>query len=164
MVNVTFSSFPSADFCSTVSSPLCLLNFSPAFTSPLPPLPLHLLIPQANSAPKDVTCHIMSAKSLCHLHRTDKQDSFPPPLRIKKKEKKIQHNFKWHITEKRGWYNLIPSRSWYLDPSCTLMQKRQSSSTLEKKWFAFNLQKKRRCYYLSQYNLTPICQQPTGCF
>lgn len=32
-----------------------------------------------------------------------------------------------------------------------------------KKWFAFNLPKMWRCYYLSHYNLTPICQQPKGC-
>lgn len=69
----------------------CLPHLSPAFTSSLPPLPLRFLIPQANGAPKDVTCQIMSAKSLCHLHHTvgeNKQDSYPPSLLKKKVPKK----------------------------------------------------------------------------
>ena len=109
MVNVTFASFfpllTSSPFC----PPVCLQNISPAVTSSLPLLPPHLLIPQANSAPEDVTCHIMSAESLCHLHchgcRKQTRLSFPTPLLLrerKKKRKVVQDNFKWHITEKRG--------------------------------------------------------------
>lgn len=66
---------------SLVSFPLCLLNLSPVFTSSLPPLPLHFLIPQANSAPKDVTCHVILVKSLHHIHCTviiNKMVTLPP--------------------------------------------------------------------------------------
>lgn len=77
--------------------PRCLPNFSPAFTSSLPPLARHSLIPQPNSAPKEATCHIMPAKSLYHLHGIvgeNKQDSVLLHL--------YRNNFKWHITEKHG--------------------------------------------------------------
>lgn len=88
-----------------LSSPPCVPNVSPAFTSSLHPLPLHLLILQANSSPKDVTCHIMSAESLPttpHTEQTRLSSFLTSQKTNKKKPTTIQHNFKWHITEKHG--------------------------------------------------------------
>lgn len=55
--NFTLTSFPTAHFLPSIRLPV--MKISPAS----PSSPPHLLIPQANSPPEDITCHIMSGKS-----------------------------------------------------------------------------------------------------